>query len=298
MSRFRQGHELFDYDVFGREDAHRLEQDGLVDFVPGIGQNVLFDEQFDRRAAELNRKPYRKAKQTSVITQRKGPWSGNNQLGFESPFKPDAAQRQTVLRMDEWGMPEVWSIMLGLTVDESLIGTDGFNVVAEVSAGCGGIIQQFEIDWHNGAVFSCAMNAIDIVARYDDPVGTLADSLRLRCNLSPGKLSLVPPTRTLQISAASLATGDSIRIPPYAQRVTLMPDQTFMPPVPPSLFYDPGNILQFERSQGATDGIVVSGDTWLSFSQGIPIPHGAREMSIYNGTAEDLSGQAIFSLAF
>lgn len=289
--------ELFDYDM-PPEDLKRLAQDGLLNIEPGLGQDEIFDDTFERRSNELNRKPYRGARLTSVVTQRKGPWSGNNQLGFESPFDPDANQQQTVLRMDEWGMPAVWSVMLGLTVDEELIGTDGFNIVAVVNAGCGGIQQQFEVDWHNGAVFSCAMNAVNIVARYDDPVGTLAEGLRLRCNLSPGKLSLVPPTRTLAIAATSGFSGTSIRIPPFAQRVSLMPDQSFMPPVPPSLFYDSGNILQFERSQGATDGIVVSGDTWLQFPGGIPIPHGAREMSIYNGTAEDLAGQAIFSLAF
>lgn len=297
MSRLSR-RDLIDYDSLGRAEAQRLERDGLVDVQPGFDENTMFDDQFDRRAEELNRKPYRKAKLTSSVIQRKGPWSGNNQLGFESPFRADSNERQTTLRMDEWGMPQVWSVMLGLTVDESLIGTDGFNVVAVVNAGCGGIQQQFEVDWHNGAVFSCAMNAINIVARYDDPVGTLADSLRLRCNLAPGKLSLVAPTRTLGIAAASGTQGVSIRIPPFAQRVTLMPNQTFAPPIPPSLFYDPANLIQFERSQGATDGVVVSGDTFLSFSEGIPIPHGAREMSFFNGTAEDLAGQAIFSLAF
>lgn len=288
--------ELFDYDM-PAEDLERLANDGLLNIQPGFDQDEIFDDTFERRSRELNQKPYRGARLTSVVTQRKGPWSGNNQLGFEVPFEADANQQQTILRMDEWGMPAVWSVMLGLTVDEDLIGTDGFNVVAVVNSGCGGIQQQFEVDWHNGAVFSCAMNAINLVARYDDPVGSLADSLRLRACLSPGKLSLVPPTRTLSFSAVALGSSTPIIIPPFAQRVTLMPNETFAPPTPPSLFYDPLNLLRFQRSVTATDGVVVSGDTFLSFSGGIPIPHGARTLDFFNGTAVPLAAQAIFSLA-
>lgn len=278
------------------EFLQELGSDANVQLEPGYNQDEFFDDQFHRRAHEIQRTPGSN-NAVNVIPSKQGPWTGNNQLGIERPFSADANNEQTILKMDEWGFPEIWTVMLGLVVDPELVGTDGFSVVARCHAGVGGAQQEFEVDWQNGIAFSTVMNALNVIAFYEDPVGSLAAGLRLRVTLGRGRLSTKAATRTVAISALAGASGDPIVIPPFAARVHFLPNETFFPVTPPTLFYDPSNLIRFQRSLTATDGVVVAGDTFLQFPEGIPIPNGTRTIQFHNGTGSDLSGQAIFSLS-
>ena len=62
-----------------------------------------------------------------------GWWTGNNQLGNEVAFAPDANNRQTILKLEEWGPPEVWTVSLFLT--HEIAAFNAFDVTAELDFG-------------------------------------------------------------------------------------------------------------------------------------------------------------------
>lgn len=208
------------YEHLGAEADVRLE--------PGINQDEIFDDQFERRAHEIQRTPAASSA-VSIVSPKTGPWTGNNQLGIERVFAPDANNRQTILKLDEWGFPQMWTLALGLSYDADEYGSSGlvlgsFGLVAEVEFGCGGVIQYVEIDWKIGTTITLPMNAVNVVASYSS-VPTeggevaLPPDLRLRANIVHGSLTQANPTRTLNLAEL----GTSVLIPPFARRFRLIP---------------------------------------------------------------------------
>ncbi|MGB1276208.1 MAG: hypothetical protein ACPG77_10700 [Nannocystaceae bacterium] len=212
-------HRFLDYNALSLAELERLSRDGFVDPEPGVDETVEFDDQFERRSNELNRKPYRGAQRVSIVEQRQGPWSGNNQLGNSVEFAPDTNNRQTVLRVDEWGMPQVWTLMLGISHEE-LTTNDGFGVVAKLSAGSGGAVQDLEIDWIEGTAITLPMNALDVVAEYSIQ-DELPTNLVLTATAVRGRLAGAKPTRTQRFSIPDNSTSDAVLIPPKATSLEL-----------------------------------------------------------------------------
>src|SRR5690348_14003177 len=64
-----------------------------------------------------------------------GSWTGNNQLGIELPFAPDSNNRQTILKLDEWGPPDVWTISLFTRDDLQVFQALGIKATIEFGAG-------------------------------------------------------------------------------------------------------------------------------------------------------------------
>lgn len=167
-------------------------------------------------------------------------WSGNNELGYALPFEPDANNRQTILKMEEWGFPEVWTLCLGLDFDRSNWPdppdtTADFDITALIQFGIGGVVQEVEIDWHNGTAISLPMNALAVIAQYNLPAGggegpgpsNPPPSLFLRASLSRGTLFQCAPTRSYFIEDFPVdvggLSGAVVNIPPFAKTVTIVP---------------------------------------------------------------------------
>jgi hypothetical protein len=206
----------------------RLGEDADVRLEPGYDQDEVFDDQFERRSHEIQRTPGAD-NAVAIIPAKRGPWTGNNQLGIERHFAPDSNNRQSILKLDEWGFPQVWTLSLGLTYDAFLYGAGGglagaFAVVAEIEFGTGGVIQVVEVDWLQGMSIALPLNALNVVASYssvpnEGGVPSLPSDLRLRASVVHGALYQSNPTRTLPVSADS----PLILIPPFAKSFTIFP---------------------------------------------------------------------------
>lgn len=218
-----------DDDIFGGPpidmswaDLGRLNQDGYVDTDPIGDDPRIFEDQFEMRSREKERTP----PNVQAVTQvplRTGPWSGNNQLGIEQGFSPDVNNRQTILKLDEWGFPQLWTIALGLTYEEPLAASDFFDITANIQFGIGGVTQTVEVDWKQGTVITLPLNAVNVIAQYLTPqvgrsVRTIPTSLRLRASVAHGAIQGAQPTRSFIFNNA---TDLVVPIPPFAKDVTL-----------------------------------------------------------------------------
>jgi hypothetical protein len=241
--------ELKFYEHLGQSADTRVE--------PGIDQDEFFDDQFERRAHEIQRTPGAN-NAVNVIASKTGPWTGNNQLGIERAFAPDANNRQTILKLDEWGFPQLWTLALGLTYDaenyaSSGLVTGSFGIIAEVEFGTGGVTQQVEVDWKMGTSICLPMNAVNVVASFS-AVPTeggdvaLPPDLRLRANIVHGQLTQAAPTRTYNLQESS----GSVLIPPFAKRFRIVPQ------LDPFTFYSQLLEIRLTGSSNIASNFVVT----------------------------------------
>lgn len=279
--------ELEMYGRFGSDSDTRLE--------PGYNQDEVFDDQFERRASEIQRTPGA-AGGIAIIPAKQGPWSGNNQLGIEKAFSPDESNRQTILRLDEWGFPEVWSVMLGLRYTDAAFGTNGlFDIKAVAFPGSGGAVQQVEVDWLDGTTFSLTMNALDLIAEYAASTNTPSD-LRLIATIAKGRIGGRPPTWSQQIPTIAANNSSAVfRIPAFARSLIVL--QRGALAVTP---YQAGvRILWHGDPLGGTTVARTEGTTLINFvDNGIPIPPFARFWSLQVDAAPaNVSANAVFLLS-
>jgi hypothetical protein len=225
---------MFDHDEYPEV---RVEHD--VD-----DPDVVFENDFGRRAAEIQPTPSASSG-FPIIPAKKGPWSGNNNLGIERVFAPDANNQQTILKMPEWDFPAIWTLCLGLN-DFSEEGASPiiFDIVAKIDFGIGGVMQTVEIDWLNGVCISLPMNAVNVIARFDTGYGeggsVAPDDLRLRACLAKGNFSGAPPLRTIKFDNSNF-----VPIPPFARRVFLSCQGSQASGQDPFTFYSNGQLVGF-----------------------------------------------------
>lgn len=227
-------------------------------------------------------------------------WSGNSELGGEVPFAADANNRQMVLKLEEWGEPQVWTCMLGLVYSPALLSTTSFfDLTAEVVAGVGGVTQQFEVDWGEGTQFSCPMNALNITARYTVIGGTTLQvpaDLRLRASLGRKPLSNVsPPTRSITTEViAPAAVSTAILIPKFARRLTPLASFGLSQPYLSTLGY----LWQNNPAIPSTIGSFSGSEFAASFgANGIPVPTDARAIIVSNQGGANQRVRLMFHLA-
>lgn len=232
-------------------------------------------------------------------------WSGNNELGRQADFAADSNNRQMIIKLNEWGEPQVWSVMLGIDyTPTNLPGLGFFNVIGEIVAGVGGASQEFEVDWVEGTIFSCPMNALVVSAKYEQIGGTTLEvppDLRLRATVARTPLSnAASPTRTLisdEAPAGSFSPNATL-IPKFARRVTPIATFSgggvFSTPYVASLSYAWQSNPSAPSSIGGFSGV----DFLAGFgSNGIPIPPAARAITLVNGTGLDMRVAYVFHLA-
>lgn len=281
--RYVEAIDEIDYDEY-----LRMARAGLVEIAPPLDSDTIFDPQFERRANELNRKPFKGAAVTSIVPQRQGPWSGSNSLGISQPFQPAANNQQTILKLDEWDFPQVWSLMLSIDMPDT--DTGQFAVIAKIRNGVGGFTDEFEMDWTLGTSITLCANAINVIAAYEDVVGTIPDGVRLNVLASKRPLDGTAPTRTVRFS---IAAGDSavVRIPKYAKNVRFIEGVS-------TLFFTATTTMLFTYgTAGGGTAAAWTGATLLTqHFNNVPIVGSAKGLAILNGGGSTINFQAIFEL--
>ena len=236
---------------------------------------------------------------------RKGVWSGDNQLGVELPFELDANNQQTIFKMDEWGFPKVWTVSLGIELPKPLIEGQIFDVVAQVSFGSGGIIQDFEVDWVEGTIFSLPLNAINVRARWSSRALIAGifppKGIRISTMIAEGALRHARATFTnffggLDPGESVVGFGAFQPIHAFAKSVVVTPTG----PGDAANLYDPASSLSFFMNENIAVPapiLNIPGDLLgptASFK--VPIPATARYWTFTNGGAAPVSGNLIWNL--
>lgn len=231
-------------------------------------------------------------------------WNGSNSLGNVVDIAPDVNNRQMVLKLDEWGPPEMWTISLAIdrpaTFPDAWPYIPYFEITAEILFGSGGATQTVEVDWISGQQLSLPMNACNVTAVYDyytyegTPPTALSD-LRLSAMLARGTAhSRYAPKRTVRFINQSLwaaafvdkADFQCYRIPPFTEEVEITWPRTDAAGNPFAL--SPSAYLVFGDGLGMGPGgwylqtvIHIVPVTMLTYSgYKITIPSGCRYMGI------------------
>ena len=216
-----------------------------------------------------------------------GWWTGNNQLGNEVAFAPDANNRQTILKLEEWGPPEVWTVSLFLT--HEIAAFNAFDVTAELDFGAGGATQIVQMDWINGAQISVPMNAIDVIATFKNvDITTIGSGIRLGVQVGRGRRAGgAAPTLTMLDNvflAANSIFPELVEIPAFAKRIHLVPTIiSSITSVYSNLFF----VATFSgNAPGAHNAQVISGDLLVA-NDGIEVQGASRFIKITNLTPDD-----------
>lgn len=302
--------DLFDSpNALSWDDIGRMNQDGFVENENLETHPVFFDDQFEMRSRELQASPPG-MKTVDIFPSKQGPWSGNNQLGIGQLFAPDANNRQTILKLDEWGMPQMWTLCLGLSFDVNNWVVDSadasFDLTAVILFGIGGVVQEVEIDWLNGTAITLPMNALNVIAQFnpelgDEAAGTSSPptDLILRASVAHGTLVQAQPTRTFRFNISN--ANQTILIPPFAKSVRLIPGGGFSE-LPPFQFYSSDTPIVFNSGvSAAVFGFILSSHAPWQFTEylnvtdetcgrpvEVPIPTSARSITIGPGNADTI----------
>lgn len=269
-------------------------------FSPNVSHPLVDD--FTLRAARLQSKQAPNVPVSAAIPLRNHPmWSGNNELGIEVPYQPDGDGYQTILKLGEWGPPELWTISLGLAYTPDLIpGTgDGmFSIDALIRYGSGGVTQQIDVDWAEGVCLAVPMNAVNVIARYSDFTGknNTPSDLILRVNLSPGGDQSNFATKSARILVPNGgASAQFLPIPKFARRLHVQRGAGAIGGAWAALM----SYTFFGTSGAAGDTGGFAGNEYLAnfAGVGVPIPPAARTLRITNTTGSDEVVLAIFELA-
>jgi hypothetical protein len=241
-------------------------------------------------------KQAKKAQLVELISPRRGAWSGSNELGYILDIEGSLDLRKSVLKLSEWGMPEMWTIMLGLDLTNvNFTGSvTSFGLIATISAGAGGTIQELEVDWVNGTMLSVPMNALSVGVSYDQffpgfpaNYGTIRTRVTLARGLRPGG---IPPIRTLHTEAALSNNNFSTlqSIPSFARKVALYTRDNEQ-----NILYDPSNRIEFI---GSPNTLLLLETVPMPFQQyclpeGFMIPEGAYFVRMFNGSGTDMAAE-------
>ena len=204
---------------------------------------------------DLLKRGLRGVPMTAPVIPRTGGWTGDNQLGNIAKYGPDKRGRQTILKMDEWGPPEIWTV--SLYIEQALSDFDGFSVQAEIAFGVGGGTQIVNVDWANGCQISLPMNAINVQAIFSNvDINTEGAGLSLGVQIARGARGGQDlPRLTLEEGVAPGSPGSvfSGEIPPFAKRIVLVPDGTDL-----AEFYSTATSLRLLSGTGSGTPIVTA----------------------------------------
>lgn len=227
-----------------------------------------------------------------MLDQKNGPWTGSNYLGNYLEIEGSTSLRKSVLKMPEWGMPKVWTIMLGLDLTNINFNIGGvFGLVAEIAAGSGGTTQELEVDWVNGVCVSMPMNAVSVIVRYDQQLTSFPGNygtLRARVTLAPGVRAGPDPILTKKAAGGSVAVGafsTYLQIPSFARRLLIFDGAGN------ETLWAPGVQIRFITTQvtGQPADIVQAAELHNALPDGVNVPQYARWVRLFNGSLTDIS---------
>lgn len=270
-------------------------------FSPTVTHPLVDD--FTLRAARMRARVQPPGvQQVFPIPMRNNPlWSGNSELGAQADFAPDSNNRQTILKLEEWGEPRVWSVMLGIAYSPALLSdTSFFDLTAEIQAGVGGVTQEFEVDWGEGTLFSCPFNALSVIAKYTVIGGTVLQvpsDLKLRASVGRNEHNN-PSSPTRSITTPSIPAGTftttPLIIPKFARRLTPLSSFGLSAPYAATTSY----LWQNNPTIPSTIGSFTGTEFAASFgANGIPIPTDARALIVNNAAGIATRVRLMFHLA-
>jgi len=227
-----------------------------------------------------------------------GLWSGNNNFGCETSFRPDVRNRQQILKLPEWGEPAVWTVSLGIDYSEGAWPASvvrGFEIVGEITYGTGGAAETIVLDWIQGSTFSLPMNAISVNAFYtvltsEAPPPVQPNDLTLRVLLARGDLStgLRPSKYAPLLDGQFFATLVTNAISTPAARIPKFGRVLFVVPLT-SDAYDAvttsDNFVRFFSAPDVTGSAFSVGATRLTeraLVDGIRVPAFAKYVTVEN----------------
>ena len=227
---------------------------------------------------------------------RNGAWSGDNQLGYEVPFELNAATPQSIIKLDEWGFPMVWTVSLAIRLDTELPAATSFSATATVAYGAGGITQTFEVDLVDGVMFSLPMNAIDIKAISNqlagEGFGTTNPLVHVSTILARGSVALARATRTFpNVPAPNSEPVDVFAIPRFSKSVSVTPVD-----VADDFYADATFKIQFYTNSAPAGPLQTVLGTRLGPGVKVPIPSGALYWSVDDVGGAGKNVNVIFNL--
>lgn len=229
-------------------------------------------------------------------------WSGSNSLGNVVDYAPDTDNRQMILKLDEWGPPEMWTVSLG--IDRPAPGNSGeahwFEIKALIDFGVGGSTQRIEVDWINGTELTVPMNAISVNAVYENPT-SLLEGMRLSVQIARGtRAGAYAPTRMLDFEAMSTLTLPSplvtslyqtLRLPPFTREIEIIWWDAYTNPfasvpVPPAVLSPSRLIFGDVISPDIITSQLRCPSSWIDLraittnAQRYSVPKGSRYLSL------------------
>jgi len=280
---------LLDYGSIDEMSEMGLGTRGFVNVDPLDGDDWTFNDDFRERASELTRRPSN-LEPVYILPLKNGMWSGNNQLGTLQRFQTNAQNEQTILKLDEWGFPRVWTVHLEMEYDATVPST--FDVIAKVTAGIGGNTIDFEVDWSKGASFSFAFNALNVVAKFNDATNPPSD-LRLGVNIGHYPKPGARPTRTFTNLLCSAGGFIFLTVPRFAKYYRILPTAG-----PGSPFAATVQIGLFGSGTGGIFKYNFLGGDYFTFNpEGkVAIPGSTQDLFIFNPTPDDFNATIEFEL--
>lgn len=239
-----------------------------------------------------------------VLTPRKGGWSGDNQLGHVEPFRQSSNDRQTVLKLDEWGPPEIWTVSLAIDTrpDDNTL---AYDVVAEINFGAGGSTQVVKIDWNQGAQISLPMNAVNVIAFYRGiSVGvTNTNDLRLSAQISRGSRSEggAPVFTIAKRQILANGAADVFELPAFATGVKLVPSFSGSPGTIATgdiaeVYHADVIVMTLDNIVAGGVNAAMRGSDFLTIPT-LPVAGGARFVRVNNGSGGSITYDLIAEIA-
>lgn len=240
-----------------------------------------------------------------LVYRRRGPWTGDNQLGQARAFPTQAGvtglagttqSASMSFKLDEIDLPQIWTVALSLqqpTSDESFSPVEA---VANLTFGCGGAQQSLEVNVQNGVVISGPANSIDVIIRFDDeiPPNDVPPGLEIAYTISRYAAAVtMVPQRIIRQTAAAADASDELIVPKFARALTLMAvDEASAA----ALFTSAANYIAFLGYDGSLMGVVPS--TALAVTTKIPIPPYTRYVQYVNDGGTPLDFRWFFDIQF
>lgn len=240
---------------------------------------IVQPDSFDRRAKEIERKSHasQAANQVAIVEPSVGVWTGNNNFGYQTGFAPDVNNRQTILKMPEWGFPRLWTISLEL--ENTVTEYDGFNITAVIEFGVGGSLQTVRCDWINGTTLTVVANAINVIAEYRN-VDLVTEGAGIKVGVQVGRNQRpggIPPRITI-LEAQVVAFATLLEIPRFVGRVGVLPT------VATTTFFVNTILFSTVSGNGAANFNIVRKDgTQLAIDPTLPVTGSAKWVSLIVG---------------
>ena len=240
---------------------------------------------------------------TAPVIPRNGGWSGDNQLGHIKAFQNNSRAQQTILKMDEWGPPVLWTVSFDIAErpDDDLLIAD---IVAQIDLGVGGSTQTLLCDWNVGNQVSVTANAINVIALYRTlSVGVNSENLKLSVQLARGSRpsSGIAPVFTFMrkvVLAATPGPGNADRadLPNFTKAIRLIPSTANFPGAAADVtkVYDNNVILS---QLDAANNVIAVGRSSDYVTSSMPVVAGARFLRVDNLSASAIVFNAIAELA-